>query len=65
MKSWNKENNFHDKVEDFFMRVWLEVVDFYGKLDPTSFDWLMSMDDYFAWYITSEANILRFMTAKL
>ena len=52
--------------DDVTKKVCLEVAEFYGKLNPTTFlDWIMSMEDYFDWYAMPENRKVRFVKAKL
>ena len=52
--------------DDVVKKVHLEVVEFYGKLNPTAFlDWIISMEDYFDWYAMPENRKVRFVKAKL
>ena len=52
--------------DDVTKKVRLEVVEFYGKLNPIAFlDWIMSMEDYFDWYTMPENRKVRFVKAKL
>ncbi|WJZ83015.1 hypothetical protein VitviT2T_002731 [Vitis vinifera] len=52
--------------DDVTKKVRLEVAEFYGKLNPTTFlDWIMSMEDYFDWYAMPENRKVHFVKAKL
>ena len=55
-----------EQDDDVTKKVYLEVAEFYGKLNPTAFlDWIMSMEDYFDWYAMLDNKKVRFVTAKL
>ena len=46
-------------------KVRFEVVEFYGKLNPTAFlDWIMLIEGYFDWYTMPENRKVRFIKAK-
>jgi hypothetical protein len=52
---------YHDcRAEDITKRVWVDVPNFQGKLDPHAFqDWIMSLEDYFGWYRLSPNTMMR------
>ena len=55
-----------EQDDDVTKKVNLEVVEFYGKPNPTaSLDWIMFMEDYFDWYAMQDNRKVRFVKAKL
>ena len=61
-----KRGKLFEQDDDVTKKACLEVVEFYGKLNPTTFsDWIMSMEDYFDWYAMPENRKIHFVKAKL
>ena len=55
-----------EEDDDVTKKVHLEVAEFYGKLNPTTFlDWIMSLENYFDWYAMPDNRKVRFVKAKL
>lgn len=51
---------YHDK-QDIFRRVKVDAPEYDGRLDPNAFlDWLASIEDFFEWYETTDAQHVRF-----
>ncbi|KAL5768459.1 hypothetical protein ACOSQ2_015242 [Xanthoceras sorbifolium] len=49
-----------------FRRIYVEVSDFLGKLNPDAFqDWLIALEDYFDWVSVPEDRKVRFFKLKL
>ncbi|KAG6761264.1 hypothetical protein POTOM_034472 [Populus tomentosa] len=53
-------------IDELTKRMKVDVPDFYGKLDPYTFeDWLTAIEDYFDWFAVSEDRKVRYIRMKL
>ena len=53
-------------IDELTKRMKVDVLDFYGKLEPHAFeDWLIVIKDYFDWFTISEDRKVRYIRMKL
>ena len=55
-----------EPLDELTRKMKVDVQDFSGRLDPDAFhDWIVSLEDYFDWFLVSEERKVRFVQIKL